>query len=69
MHGDSNLQAIFTVNYQQIKTHFREMYCGSPRLSLLQHGYHGHHIMWDVNMFSKTGYYYIPLSHYFILLL
>ena len=69
MHGDSPLQATFTVNYHQIKTHFREMYCGGPRLSLLQHGYHGHHIKWDVNMFSKTGYYYIPLSHYFILLL
>jgi len=45
MHGDSLLQADFTVNYYQIKTQFREMYCDGPRLSLLQHGYLGQHIM------------------------
>jgi hypothetical protein len=69
MHGDSPLQATFTVNSHQNKTHFCEMYYGGPRLSLLQHGYLWHHIMWDVKIFSRTGYYYIPLRHYFILLL
>jgi len=69
MHGDSALQTAFTVNYHPIKTQFSEMYCGGSRLSLLQQGYLGHHIMWNVKIFIRTGYYYIPLSHYFILLL